>query len=169
MTLPNLPTDNLYKFLALAGVACVLAANWLTSDAQFRRQELLTKERQATEDRLLDSIWQTVDRVMKEHDTKDERMKSLKNIEPMMDARAGMERTKLQERQQEINDEADTQVFMLGLLEVVGVVCAPLGFVLWWFRVQQYQDRILRAESDKAKGVGPPELPKDDREVARRR
>jgi hypothetical protein len=148
MTLPALPTDNLYKFLGVGGLVMILASSWLTSDAQFRRIELISKETHAFEEHTHKLIWNLVDHVLAEHKTPEARAKSLDLNNPFLQTQLQQVTDRYQKRIAAIHTEVNTMIFMLSILEKIGFVLAPTGFGLWWYKVQRLQDSILKKECE---------------------
>jgi hypothetical protein len=157
MTLPTLPTDNLYKFLAIGGLTFILASGWLTSDAQFRRIDLVSKEMQSHLERRDKVIWNLVDHAIQEHGTQEARLKSLEMSDPFLQKQLRQMDEQYNKGINLIHDEVDTLIVMLSWVELVGLVLTPLGFGLWWFKVQRLQDQLLQTECKKEAGHLEPE------------
>lgn len=136
--LPSPPTDNLYKFFAVFGLVFlvvsiggfVLIHNSVMKTTMDHVQEVLTR---------LDSI----------EVPKDDLDKFAKAVAETIDAVFSLE-TELGSK---INlAYASFGYIPEGLLSigVLGLLMTTIGFSLWWFRVQRYQDAILRLEFLKA-------------------
>ena len=134
ITLPSLPTVNLYKFIAISGLVLIVTSaviiwshdKMLTSivQEQARRTSLLAAERKQ-----------------------------------IMDTQALPEQKKTEIAQKEAQLKSGDKVFDIALgaanfygflalgLELVGLLAAAIGFWLWYTRVQVHQDRILVAQA----------------------
>ena len=147
MQYPSFPTDNLYKFLAIAGVLAILVSNYLTSVVMMSMQKMTADETKETLRYEESRLWEMIDDVRLDHDEKVERTRELENMKPSLDSRRVLVIEQLHQRLDEIRTEAETQINMLGRLESVGFFITPIGFILWWWKVQRHQDRILRNEA----------------------
>ena len=134
ITLPSLPTDNLYKFIAISGLVLVVTSAviiWshdkaLTSivQEQARRTSLLAAERKQ-----------------------------------VIDTQALPEQKKTEIAEIEAQLKSGYKVFDIALgaanfygflalgLDLVGLLAAAIGFWLWYTRVQVHHDRILAAHA----------------------
>src|SRR6266566_4123930 len=141
LPLPNLPTDSLYKFISLSGVTLFfLGGGLLYLDDQ--RQTSQTAEIRAIGAR-------------SHHATE--------LIKADLNSRAGLRSPDLERHQRAADSlmgEMDARVeafleenqgnsvtLILLAAMAVGLYLAGHGFVLWYKRVQKYQDMILRNEA----------------------
>ncbi len=137
MTFPSMPTDSLYKFMAIAGLVAVVTANYWNA----QEREEFDKEGEAY-------IWQLVDGVRKDHPEKAERSRELNSLDGHLKERLKLKANMLKERLAE-----------LAVLETVGYVVGLIGFCGWWFNIQRYQNILLRLEVQKALKETPLEPP----------
>jgi len=145
MTGLNLPTDNLYKFMAIAGVSIALFSIYL----MFTRAEQGTArvdqlERESTvlfeEEHQVEIAWEKL---------KDKTGPRAKSLE---DARNEIKKRKARNYEEV---QATMRFGKLNLLLVkdlqvahyVGVVLAVVGFFLWYFKVQRFMDKAIREEA----------------------
>ena len=120
MNIPALPTDNLYKFMALSGIVLIVFSFLLPWRAANRSQELLRDVKANL--RIIDTLPLS----------SDERAKllgnSVKNLEEL-----------------KLIIEKDKPFYMIAFIigETFGIVLCISGFTLWYKRVQKYNDQIL--------------------------
>lgn len=153
METSSLPTDNLYKFIALAGLALLLLLTVYPTKKIYELQLQIVRE--GTELSILD--------INEKNWTTDfERLKSQKNP-----PRAEVLRLRDRSREMEINavklrGKNDEIKAVLGELKkyqwamylgsFVGLTMMVFGFGLWYSRVQKYLDKQLRDGSTSAPG-----------------
>jgi hypothetical protein len=160
MNLPfGLPTDNLYKFMALSGVALMLAAA-LLAYGSFRRIQSLadalgaeTSVAMVKADRIIAETLRAVDDSTLTGQERERRLMELRTPTFAL----GEQAVSLQARSKgllrdlkRLSDDVDGWLIVLWTL---GGVLASLGFWLWYMRVQRYQDTILRYEVEKARAL----------------
>ena len=140
----NLPTDNLYKFMAIAGLSIALFSIYL----MFTRAEQGTLrvdqlERESTvlleEENQIELAWERL---------KEKAGPSSKSLE---DARNEIKKRKarMHEDVQAAKRFAELNLWLIKQLRVasiVGVLLAVVGFFLWYFRVQKYLDIAIREQ-----------------------
>ena len=144
MTGLNLPTDNLYKFFAIAGVSMTLLSLYL----MLTRAEMGTTMRNQLdlEARLIEIEEKQIE----------EAWKNLKQ-------KAGPEAKALEKARNDIatrkarlseNARAATRFLQMSVAIVkdlqvahyLGYVFAGLGFFLWYYKVQRYMDKALKQQ-----------------------
>jgi len=156
MQIPSLPTDNLYKFLAIAGLVIIV----LSVVGPWSRYEQLTPKtievetQVSTHKREIVSVESAIMRTeeeLKKAKTQKERelllaraeelQKQKRQLQIMISEIAG-KRTLLQHLQERV-----ALYFVVGTYSLVfGVIVSIVGFVLWYRRVQRYQDGILKQQ-----------------------
>lgn len=151
MTFPSLPTDSLYKFLAIGGILLIAVANYVSFQTTASMQDVRYKENQAHLARQLERINNAVDGVRKDHEEKAERTRELKVALDSITQYGQMEMKDVQARIKEMETESKALISKMGWLNLLGFGIAGLGFVAWWFRIQRHQDETIRIERDKAK------------------
>ena len=133
MNLPNLPTDNLYKFLALSGVvlciACFVLSTITTQNFSSQRVAVLTDLAEIQKD--LEAI-----------DINDSDVPaSLREISVVSE--------RIRIKQTEVKDMnaiyATTSENLKHGIQI-GLVASIVGFILWYLNVQRHEDKILRAK-----------------------
>jgi hypothetical protein len=146
MSLPSIPTDNLYKFMALTGVFMVVTMSVmlifrLDQIAQQNTEVSLGKEALMYHTAQFQS---QLDQAKKSGDPELQK-KFDEGYKPLIE-----ESLRLRQK----SDFADLSVAstkrLLSILPTVfisGVLLATAGFVLWYLRLQRYQDRIVQKEA----------------------
>jgi hypothetical protein len=146
-SLPTPPTDNLYKFIAIAGL--VLAGFGIVTPFIIARQaiDLSVKRKLETEDRMREIIFRITETAQKDQlATKEERKAQIENIGQDIKTIHDQFETDLETEAQRYRDATDTQVnYLLGCI-VVGLLIAGGGFWLWYKRVQQPLDEKMTLE-----------------------
>ncbi len=145
ITVPTLPTDNLYKFLALAGLVIVVLSDVLQNAR-------------------MSAINEKLDALRVEAAGTDAESKSIDADLARGSALTSHERELLWQRRREhtlhlaesgarlaivdrlITEQHDIQVWS-DVASAIGAVLMILGFGLWYHKVQVYQDRLLRAQA----------------------
>jgi hypothetical protein len=130
MNVPNLPTDNLYKFIAISGVtlciSCLALNTFAYQNFSERRVELLGQ---------LQSIKSDQDEINVSVETLDISKKQIDAVKTKLES-AGNEVRALREP-----FDKSTRWYNAGA--IIGFLGAIFGFVLWYFRVQKYEDILL--------------------------
>jgi hypothetical protein len=174
--LSSLPTDNLYKFLALSGLALLMFSFWLRDERTDAARFAVTEEQnecrveetetEAMKGRL--NIWDTQAAIMEKErerlaptnsliDIQDERAKRLtdERIALRNEMANGLEALNLKVAglHNKVDlagfaiDKADQAEKEFYLLAPTGGFCCIFGIVMWYRRVQVIQDRILANEA----------------------
>jgi len=120
MNIPSLPTDNLYKFMALSGIILIISSFYIVWKHADRSQELL-RELNAG--------------LAVENTYSDNRGSDLPNL-----------KLKLEELKFILKEKPSYMTFLL-ISQIIGWVLSIIGFVLWYLRVQKYQDIILAEQA----------------------
>ena len=125
MNLPSLPTDNLYKFMALSGIILIISSFFIVWKHADRSQELL-RELEAG--------------LAVENTYSDNRGSDLSNL-----------KLKVEELKLIIKDKP--WYMALGLIsQIIGWFLIIIGFRLWYLRVQKHQDIILAEQARSYRG-----------------
>ena len=124
LPLPSIPTDNLYKFVAIAGLVMILAGLIIPQLTIRKVDELVS-----TTEGILKYLENAKEAGRDLPHEKREDMISLirQNIEL---GRSGIRQWKFES-------------MLASAIIVTGVIFAFLGFLLWYFRVQRHMDKIL--------------------------
>ena len=136
ITVPAPPTDNLYKFLALFGLAIVIAAGGMAGKLQLDHEDV---ERN-TEARALASPLEA-DRLTRSSNPAD-RARGVALADTV---------TKLADSVQAVADRLKAKpsktLPTLICIALAGVAVSTVGFILWYCRFQRYQDRIVERQA----------------------
>ena len=185
MALPDLPVDNLYKFLTIAGLALVIVSfvgPWARIDdlsrevATFRGdiQILALEAKQLEAERKAASTPESAVPVRpspKVHalgvpEPTPPPTELLRNREKALELRkAQIEAKRLLLREQSSRIKMQTGLGAAGSL--VGVILTFSGFALWYVRVQRFQDAILARKAAAVAQPPPPGEPQDETDDAR--
>lgn len=124
MPIPSLPTDNIYKFMAIGGIILLLTGHFASFSAGTRTQELAAQVIQA---KAIAEIYAKTDS-QKAELALAESMGAEAEWEFLLRAKWGY----------------------LAWLEFTfwaGLLLSITGFVLWYFRVQRHLDKLLVAQT----------------------
>lgn len=139
MTIPTLPTDNLYKFMAVSGLLASLVG-WLAPEVlHFQYVEALTHDTEQQIKKTMES----------EFESNPALADKLREIAMQVFKKSIREGT-LSENSSVLvsiqKDKYDAARILGNRVLSVGLSFSLVGFVLWWFKVQRLQDSILKAE-----------------------
>ena len=139
LTLPNLPTDNIYKFIAIAGVALGIASIALRVQAHLAYESKVLSRVETTGKAIQDHIRERGGIPTLSNDTKrgaDPDLEEFKEI--------------LQTRDKEYLSSLKTLMNLTGELMnhmfAIGCFLAICGLGLWYVKVQSFQDGILKTQ-----------------------
>jgi len=136
MNIPNLPTDNLYKFIAIFGLILIIATMVLMSFqfkiiesdfSEIRAKESLHKDYTKGKE---DSLLVVLHSPIKKYDAEDSLFLAAENL------KTNYERFKFK--------ILEDLVFLTGF---VGIFLTFSGFYLWFINYQLYQDLIILKQS----------------------
>ena len=122
MNLPSLPTDNLYKFLALFGLVLIVVGLFLTYDYPNRLYERLYE---------LQSQEKTLN-VSNNYSVKYELEAEIKKLNLKV-------------------ENLGYLLYLFIAVAFIGGVFSSCGFYHWYYKLQVYSDEILKNEADKYK------------------
>lgn len=168
--LPNLPTDSLYKFIAVAGIALIIAGTFTSHQGERLAMEVQQSVRvnrwqwnQMQEE--VDGYRKAIDTIARSIPHNDVPADPADNLSPeySIAAQAKVDEltTKLTTRFSDshpLYNQLETSILnarfagryrdcgpiMIG----AGVICMACVFCLWYVKIQRYVDRRLRMESD---------------------
>lgn len=153
--IPNAPTDNLYKFVTVLGVALMVFCAWSSTEAVKRVDA-------AYVDQLGRDIQQETDRILLTLDTE-----TVMEILPVPTEKRSAElkkalsdaikrSTALVERQAArltdsvrpvmLQKQSENELLMYRIGTGVGALISLVGVACWYFLHQRYQDAILRRQ-----------------------
>ena len=142
--IPNLPTDNLYKFQALSGLF-VGMFGLIFMGIQVSQNAKLVSEVQAQipYDQFLTSLISSENEEGLSQDQKLElRERVIEN----------MRNSSLKNTQAQVNNDTNRErLFPLFIVSLIGFLMSLRGFRLWYERVQKPLDEILQINLEKAK------------------
>ena len=139
MTIPRLPTDNLYKFVALSGVALLLVGLVASESgvATLLKQDAL----------LTVAIEELNARVSAVGSNPEDAAEAVQ-LDALREVTALRDQIFEVRRQSELKDlelgAVRRTLRIYRIAEMSGAVLASVGFILWYRRVQRYQDAILK-------------------------
>ncbi|WP_373648999.1 hypothetical protein [Schlesneria sp. DSM 10557] len=139
--IPNLPTDNMYKFMAVCGVTCVVVSAVLAFQ--------IAKEHDATIRSMSDSLREKISTSAAKLGQDPEQLKIFGGEEEPSDAlKIRIDKLQLVTRNLQwlkfVDSVAQCTVFLV--LFFVGGFLSFIGFFYWYTRVQKLQDAILLAQ-----------------------
>lgn len=143
MNLPNIPTDNLYKFMALTGILIIVLSSTLFIVKGNRTQEINQELKKLGS--LIDSELSNKELVilrLKNDETFKKNYKADNSIS-VYEA----ETTKLLEELKLILKDKPTYRLIALVFGFLGITLSLFGFKLWYEKVQKYQDIILENEA----------------------
>lgn len=147
--IPSLPTDNLYKFMAITGFAMtfislvlpIISLNKTAKDLGVLRAQ---NDAIARDLKLLDASIQA-DLANKDKQMMENYYEDYMNLKKKQN-----ERDRVFTEIQSNHESLGWLLKIYYSMTVLGVIIGSWGFFLWYFRVQRYLDIILRNEAIKA-------------------
>jgi len=147
--LTNLPTDSLYKFLALAGVVLFLASYTIPS-------LLLAKTQEAADQLLVEVAPLNVEAALiREELERAERLETPSSEQVERIRQRSYELRKLSsaiDARKEILIRKSRMLRGLAVATLVGGIFSMVvmwtGFGLWYFKLQRYQDMLLKSQAE---------------------
>lgn len=171
---PQAPTDNLYKFLAIFGLALVIMSfsgtMLLVKSTNTSANDVLVKMRlfEADKDyieRATGSLERTTDTLLEIYSdpkAKYDKEYARKNIEAVKEKLDALNKSRVDIDKQWATIDGSGQnlkfefQFMLSMFKVTGIfgiICCLYGFINWYLKLQRYQDEIVRNDAEKSKKV----------------
>jgi len=152
LTFPNVPTDNLYKFIALSGVALFFFAGGFLFvsqkdffDQRAALRELTGRMEAERENMIARDSYPNMTNLADTADVE----RHLRALDSLLVAHAGKRGAA------DVYDMGRKIVMVVCLVMMTaGATIADIGFRLWYKRLQRYQDIIVRAEAKKTKTTG---------------
>ena len=144
MNFPPIPTDNLYKFMALGGIALVFLSMWLMfarlKDAEIKTSEMGV-ELAVTRQKARNLLYETT----LLHSPGRHRLLGLVANAQQIKIETAKESAQLKARKV-LQADMDGELFMTYSFSAAGILMAILGFVLWYIRVQKPLDAMLKEQ-----------------------
>ena len=165
MNLPNLPTDNLYKFLALFGLVITVSSTYFYVSETHRLEDFANQLDQTSAhlnikfdaiDNEQSHLKEKYTLLLDSDATKENRFEITNNIVADIDVVAQrLERARIdsatakmnENRFSEMLDDVDLVRKMSKPFFVLGIVISFFGFVFWYINVQKQLDKILRKKA----------------------
>lgn len=145
MNFPQIPTDNLYKFMALSGLAIALISFFLpmkqVRDIEMEIVEIQEQARLLNEKNDFLDIKKGIIERLKSAPAEEAEKIFIERQQLVLESvriLAKLERVKF------LKDEIKNLKTIIGLLSGLGVFLSVLGFILWYQKVQRYQDKVLK-------------------------
>jgi len=168
MQLPNLPTDNLYKFIAISGLLLIFLSTvlplWLIHNMELElieteeerdfisyELEILNNEIKLLEkqEEFLQALSSNTKRdltKLNNKETKDIGKAEQKTI----DIRKELMKSKIKsEKLSYLVSEITKLKLVIFIGNFIGIMFTSYGFSLWYRRLQKYQDEIIKNEARK--------------------
>lgn len=130
MTLPNLPTDNLYKFAAIFGLVLVVFSSFMFNQWINNAHEFENKLNAKTELYRLDSL-------------------ASQSSDSISIAKAKVQIEKDYIQYKRIIEKIPSIFKLYAFLFFLGFIFTGLGFYNWYYKTQRLNDNILKNEADK--------------------
>jgi hypothetical protein len=175
MNIPNLPTDNLYKFMAISGLFVFILSmfypvyreielkhRWIILSGEMRVLQLEYDNWEWLQKHADISILTPSDPNILKLPKNEKAVAQFKEFQKKLDVHKSELRELLQyrkalanlESQQKQLDTLESEIKMYKWFCWVGVICGIvlilLGFKLWYSRVQRFQDILLYREATKS-------------------
>jgi len=160
MSFDNLPTDNLYKFITLLGIALFALGSWMENDNNNRASRTFFQNKA-----MLELINEKTELLQKDilflkgenNEISEEAVRSnIQRTRDMVANHASITK-ELEKYRSEIFPEYVTESYLfetnfksVQIAKFLGLFIAALGFASWWFLHQRYQDAIIREQARNA-------------------
>jgi len=144
MSIPSPPTDNLYKFLAVSGVVLIVACMYQTA---INKEDLLEDWVRHSNEQKAESWARSLELFATgKPDARDMALLLIEQAKTAFSDESKQIKSHYEFRNAELKRRKE--IFDFGVN--VGSVMGAVGFFLWWFRVQRFQDSQLRTDAIKA-------------------
>lgn len=144
--LPQLPTDNLYKFLALTGLVLVVTSGYLNFEA-LTKWEKVEFAFGRSADRALSRVKQASSVVDSFQNTR-KADSALNALQSVFDSEKAVDDSIIKLHTTERAEwKALLETHFLDWMWYSGWVLPVSGFSLWYWKVQRFQDRQLAAQT----------------------
>jgi hypothetical protein len=151
MKIPDVPTDNLYKFLAITGLIIFISANGMGLYATINISQQTIKFKSEILDRSLDN---TLLHAGAHEDNMDNAVINGYKLFEKRYIDIGRNEHVLLQRKEELDLIMATYSLIKGIYKLLILISVSLmiyGFVNWKYKLQNYQDEILRNEALKSR------------------
>lgn len=161
----KLPTDNLYKFIAISGLIILINSGYYIYSfnkelfANLNSATNIVKQNIADSNALWDNVRKLKEKLQAEHDPT-----IVKNIENEIKSLEEKSKKYINNQDakkilQDIDDKTNTGTFSNIVYNVVvftfffGTIIMLSGFICWYLLVQKYQDKILKSDANQQKNT----------------
>lgn len=162
MNLPNLPTDNLYKFLTIFGLVIIIfaiVADYFLIESLYDRtinfEKIINTNNQSSKEllanlTLVEQKLTLTEAALKKGDMSFQEEESLvnalgENVNALYKKKAEVENLKITDLEIKRADmDIKTAKYFFPLLSAIGVILAIFGFKLWYDRLQKYLDLEIK-------------------------
>jgi len=152
MELPKVPTDNLYKFMALSGIVLLVASafpRYWQAKLEFELIRVQGEKRKVTKKKEwahadMDYLL-TKSNKLKEETSEWKEAKDLAAAEPQL-----IEKKRQEIQEKEISQRLDVirrLKYVIAGGRWVGAILSVFGFLLWYHKLQKYQDKIVKKQA----------------------
>ncbi len=160
MNLPNLPTDNLYKFLAITGLILILISV-IYPEMETHEIDRMLKETK-TELNILKREEEYLNlerRLLLEDNQAQTNTRSIQKSEDINRRRLELERKlmEIEKKRIQMFGQIDQITLLINRLRLIfrfstvglilGIILTIAGFYFWYIKVQRYQDMMIKKES----------------------
>lgn len=136
MTIPNPPTDSLYKYMAIGGIAIAFFSAYFLNDILTKKAEMKRSLKKEIKMLLFEF---ELKKIQADEDTVGMATLGRRLVDSEDDV-AGME---------EIVGYNTTLKYASIVFLAIGIVLSGLGFILWYTRLQKYEDMVVRDEANR--------------------
>ena len=173
MTIPNLPTDNLYKFMSIAGLLLIFIPPYFFAKLLYEQEisniEIIKNtaileyssesinELQSYADMLAHELKITVDEANKSHNQEivkaiPKRTKELLDAQQIVNDKIRKRHTEIQtikfniKKYKYIENKIHILYLIMSVFIFVGMVLTFFGFYKWYYKIQIFQNQILELQ-----------------------
>ncbi len=148
----SLPTDNLYKFIAISGISLLIFCghlNWNTQQTLLQKLEDIETEvdvlsfQQTTLDNDLKKDKDTTNKQRSNSPIAISQKKQLSNIQNELQIKGILLKGKAKSLRRITNDSKNLFVFTT-TIGTIGILMAFFGFFMWYYKVQVHHDRSIK-------------------------
>jgi hypothetical protein len=151
MNIPNLPTDNLYKFMALSGLLIlILSISYPTYHTlELEKQRMMI----SGEIEILKSETDLLERIVFERTKRQYKLTDPEFLQ-VVQLKKVLAKIKAQGMQLDLlESQIKRYEWFCWVGFFIGLLLSVSGFSLWYIRVQRFQDKILKRQVTETKKV----------------
>jgi membrane-bound ClpP family serine protease len=155
---PEAPTDNLYKFIAIFGLALLLVGailpTYITYSEKMNYVETMAKVKALENEMLVAGDFEILEEFKTEKVRTSEEVERFNAKVRDFTLKNGQAVAEL-ERFNARNPFAVAAADNIRILYVIGAFLVAFGFVLWYYKLQRYQDLIIKNQAETKIKVAP--------------